>query len=198
MVNSNISPETEETPPPLHERSLEQVFEGGETQHDQESGYHRVSAHGCPGVLRAVAFGLRAQVSLGKPAVYRLTTKLGAVRLRSLVETGLVEHRKQSLQFDSPILELNAAFAPHKFNFREPILTLGPRRENINVFGWVHGLMGDLASIFDLSMSDVATISVMAGSAHSDEWVREDVVMACWREFDRFRSFVREEWGLQE
>ena len=199
MSNDTTAWEFEETPAPLHEQSLEEVFERGETHHDQESGYVRVCAHGYPAMLQAVAFGLSGQVNLGKPAVYRLTTKLGAARLRALVETGLVEHVKQSLQAGSDILDLNQAFAPHKFHFRQRILVAGPtRRENVNAFGWVQGLMGDLATIFDLSMSEIATLSVIAGFAHSTELVREDVAMDCWGELNRFRSFLANEWALQD
>ena len=189
MVNNNTVWQLENAP--FSERSLEEVFERGETQHDQESGYTRLSAHVYPATLRAIAFGLRGRISGGKPAVYRLTTKLGAARLRALDETQLVEDRKLSLQSEATsILDLTAAFAPQVFLIRDRILVARGQRENINLFGWVNGLLGDLSSIYDLSLSQVAAVSVIAGFASSTEWIRNDVSTGCCRELDRFRAFL--------
>ena len=187
MVNNNTVWQLEDAP--FSERSLEEVFERSETKHDQESGNTRLSAHGYPAVLRAIAFGLRGRTSGGKSAVYRLTTKLGAARLRALDETQLVEERKLAVQSEATsILDRTAAFAPQVFLVRDPILVARGQRENINTFGWVYGLIGDLASIYDLSMSQVAAMSVMAGFANSVEWVRNDVATACLGELTRFRA----------
>jgi hypothetical protein len=174
------------------------MFQRGETQTDKESGYERVPVHACPTVLKAVVYSLKPRVNDSVPNGFRLATKLGAVYLKALPETRQVDELKLTLQDPSvPLSRYTKGHQDWDYVFQqENLLTSGRRRFNVNTFGWVHGLIGDLAAIYGVSMSRVAGLALVAAVSRSDEWVRQDVVAACQEEIVSFRFCLRYHYGL--
>ena len=193
MSNGNTAWELEEAPAPLREQSLEEVFRLGETSKDKQSGYERVPVHGCPTVLKAAVYSLKPRVHGSQPAAFRLVTKLGAAYLKALPETKRVDKKKLGLSDPSvPLSTYSAMHHDWEYSFQhEALLTTGTRRFNANTFGWVHGLLGDLASVLGLSMSKVAALSIVAAISRSEEWVRQDLISACQEEVMRFRFALK-------
>jgi hypothetical protein len=181
---------------PLEDLTLEEALQRGETRRDREMDLTRVSVHSYPAVLQGSVYRLKPNARGGEPGVLRLATKLGARLIQSLPEIRQLDELKTA-QMPTPFSpwEWAATFASRRYELRGAIFVQpGPRR-SVPLFGWVHGLLSELASITSLPASQITVLAIVAAISRSNS-SPEQVVKACLEELQEFRGFLRKGFGL--
>tara|TARA_B100000315_G_C14447653_1_gene527600 strand:+ start:407 stop:997 length:591 start_codon:yes stop_codon:yes gene_type:complete len=181
---------------PLEDLTLEEVLRRGETQRDRDRDLNRVSLRNYPAVLQAAIYKSKSNVQSGEPEVTRLATKLGARILQSFPEIRQLDELKTAMSPDpfSP-WEWAAAFTSRRYELRGAIFLQSGARRSVPLFGWVHGLLSELASITSLPTSQMTVLAIVAGISRS-RGLPEQLVRACQEEIKEFRRFLRKGFGL--